>query len=114
MAIVATLVKQWWDGKKLWAEYTLAFSGNYTSGGDTVNLQGTGLQSSGSPTTVDIHSTSGTAAQAPNLYQWVPGTTQANGLVRAFTGITEVSTGAYPAAITGDTARMLFQLKGFR
>lgn len=114
MAITPTLIKQWWDGKKLWVEMSLAFSGNYTSGGDTLNLQNLGIQSSGIPTMVDIKSTASTAAQTLNNYIWVKGTTQANGLVRCFVGTAEVSTGAYPAAVSGDTAVVLFQMKGFR
>lgn len=114
MAITPTLIKQWWDGKKLWVELSLAFSGSYVSGGDTVNLQTLGIQSTGNPTVMDVKSTSGVAAQTLNSYIWVKGTSLANGLIRCFVGTAEVSAGAYPAAVSGDTAVALFQIKGFR
>lgn len=113
MAIAATLLDQWWDGKKLWVDLQLTFSGNYTSGGDTLNLQGLGIQSSNIPSIMDILSTLSTAAATKQSYQWTKGTTQANGLVRCFTGTAEVSTGAYPANMTGDTVYARFKLKGF-
>lgn len=114
MAVTATLSSQKWDSKNLFLEVKLTFSGNYTQGGDTVNLQGLGIQSTTAPLYMDVKSSAGTAGQAPLTYQWVPGTTQANGLLRAFSGAAEVSTGAYPASILADTAYALFRAKGFR
>lgn len=114
MAVTATLMSQKWDSKNLWIEVKLAFSGNYTQGGDTVNLQGLGIQSSGAPLFMSVESSAGTAGQAPLRYQWVPGTTQANGLLRAFSAAAEVATGAYPASILADTAYALFRVRGFR
>lgn len=104
MAVTPTFVTQWYDGKRLWVKLTLAFSGNYTSGGDTVNLTNLGIQSSSIIKYPIVRSTSSVAGQALNSYIWVPGTTFANGLVRCFVGTAEVSTGAYPAAISGDAA----------
>lgn len=114
MPVTATLSSQKWDGKVLWEEIKLTFSGSYTQGGDTVNLQGLGIQSSTAPLFMAVESTAGTAGQAPLRYQWVPGTTQANGLLRAFSGAAEVATGAYPASILADTAYAVFRAKGFR
>lgn len=114
MAITPTLLSQWWDGKQLWVELSLAFSGSYTSGGDTLNLQNLGIQSSGIPSMMDIVSTLSTAAATQNNYQWTKGSTTANGIIRAFTGSTEVSSGSYPANMTGDTAYCRFKVKGFR
>lgn len=114
MAITATLLDQWYDGKKLWVQLSLAFSGNYTSGGDTLNLQSLGIQGNSIPSYMVIRSTSGTAAQTLNNYSWVKGTTAANGLVRVFVGTAESSTAAYPAAISGDTALAEFKIKPFR
>lgn len=113
MAITATLLDQWWDGRKLWVDLSLTFSGNYTSGGDTLNLQGLGMQSSAIPTIMELISSLSTAAATKQSYQWVKGTTQANGLVRCFTGTAEVSTGAYPANMLADTAYARFKVKGF-
>lgn len=114
MAATVTIVKQWWDGKKLWVQANIALSGSYVQGGDTVNLTGLGIKSSQAPFAVDVVSTAGTAAQAANLYQWVPGTTQANGKLRCFIGaVTELAAGAYPAAATGDTvaATLAFEIR---
>lgn len=61
-----------------------------------------------------IRSVASTAGQAPLNYQWVKGTTAANGVVRVFSGAAEVSTGAYPAAVTGDAPIAEFKVKGFR
>ena|SRR5580692_7278423 len=114
MAIAATILDQWWDGKKLWVDLQLTFSGSYTSGGDTLNLQSLGIQSSGIPSIMNIVSSLSTAAATQNNYQWTKGSTTANGLVRCFTGSTEVSSGAYPANISGDTVYARFKVKGFR
>jgi len=109
MAIAATVAKRWFDGKKFWAIVNLVFSGNYATGGDTLNLQGIGIQSSQVPfTCTDISGQSGT------LYCWVPGTTQANGKVKCFQGaLAEVAAGAYPGSITGDTVQgsFVFELR---
>jgi hypothetical protein len=114
MPIAAVVMDQWWDGKKLWVDLQLTLSGNYTSGGDTLNLQNLGVLSSGIPSIMDVLSSLPTAAATKNNYQWTKGTTQANGIVRCFTGTTEVSTGAYPANMTGDTVYARFKVKGFR
>jgi hypothetical protein len=104
MALAVTITKKWYDGKKLFIVATIVPSGSYVSGGDTLNLSGLGIPSSQVPFAVDINSLAGTAAQALNTYTWVPGTTQANGKMRAFIGSSaELAAGAYPAAATGDT-----------
>ena len=104
MAVTATVTKKWFDGKKLWAVVTLVFSGNYSTGGDTVNLQGLGIQSNQAPfACTDI------SGQSATLYAWVVGTTQANGKVKCFQGaLAEVSAGAYPGSITGDVVQGQF------
>jgi len=104
MAAAFTVTKKWFDGKKLWVQGTVALSGSYTQGGDTLTLAGLGINSSQIPFSYDFQSGAGTAAQALNTYTWVPGTTQANGKIRCFIGaVAELATGAYPAAATGDT-----------
>jgi len=110
MAATATLVKQWWDGKKIWAQVNIVLSGSYVQGGDTCSLAALGIKSSLVPFSFDLQSTAGTAAQAVNLYQWVPGTTQANGKIRCFIGaVAELAAGAYPApAATTDTVAGTF------
>ena len=110
MAAAFTVTRQWWDGRKLWVCGTIALSGSYTQGGDTVTFASTGVQSSQIPFFyTDPSSSAGTAAQAQNSYNWVPGTTQANGKIRCFIGAAaELAAGAYPAAATGDVIVCLF------
>jgi hypothetical protein len=103
MALAVTIIKQWQDSKKLWVQVKIVPSGSYVSGGDTLNLQSLGIKSAQAPFSWDLQSASGTAAQALNTYTYVPGTTMANGLMRAFIGGTaELAAGAYPAAATAD------------
>jgi hypothetical protein len=98
MALALTVTKQWYDGKKLFVMGTIAGSGSYVTGGDTLNLQSLGIKSSQVPFQAWIGGTSGYA------FGWVPGTTQANGKVKiSTTAATELAAGAYPAGITGDT-----------
>jgi len=115
MAAALTVTKQWYDGKKVWVVGTITLSGSYTQGGDTVTLAGLGIKSSQIPFFyTDPSSSAGTAAQAANSYNWVPGTTQANGKIRCFIGASaELATGAYPAAATGDTiiATFAFEIR---
>lgn len=84
----------------------LTFSGNYTTGGDTLNLTAKNILSTGgdevlgcSLNPVDV------AVDNENLggayVELIPGTTPANWLVQCFSaGGTQVSAGAYPAAFT--------------
>jgi hypothetical protein len=110
MAAAATVTKKKYDGKQLWVYGTVALSGSYTQGGDTLSLAGIGIQSSLVPFAMQFESQAGTAAQAINQYTWVPGTTQANGKIRCFIGaVAELAAGAYPAAATGDTISFMAQ-----
>lgn len=104
MAVTATVTKKWFDGKKMWAIVSLVFSGSYVTGGDTVNLQSLGIQSTQSPfACTDI------SGQSATLYAWVVGTTQANGKVKCFQGaLAEVAAGAYPGSITADVVQAQF------
>lgn len=114
MAATASVTKQWFDGKKLWVQLKVVLSGSYVSGGDVVSLVGLGIKSSQIPFSYDFQSGAGTAAQALNSYTYVPGTTQANGLIRCFIGaVAELAAGAYPAAATGDliTGSFTFELR---
>jgi hypothetical protein len=98
MALAATVTKKWFDGKKMWVIVSIVASGNYATGGDTLNLQSIGIQSNQAPFYGAITGQSATA------YAWVPGATQANGKVKCFQGaLAEVAAGAYPGSITGDT-----------
>ena len=108
MAIAVTVSKSWHDGKKFHAVGTLAFSGSYTTGGDTVDLSGGPTKSSRVPIRVTV------GGQSGFIYKFAPGTTIANGKVLVFgqqptsatTGIIaldQIAAAAYPAGVTGDT-----------
>src|SRR5689334_17084409 len=49
MSVAATIVDQWSDGKRHHVIGTLAFSGNYTSGGDTLDFAAAGIQNDTPP-----------------------------------------------------------------
>jgi len=80
-------------------------SGNYATGGDTLNFQGV------SPLLVSPFQALQAAISgiAGFIYQFVQGTTQANAKMMVRTGaaaqaaLTELNAGAYPAGVTGDT-----------
>lgn len=89
---------------------TLAFSGSYVSGGDTLDFTGVAdrLASSLAPVAIEVFGQSGF------LYRGVPGTTLANSKVKVFgqeptsatagvIALTELGASAYPAGVTGDT-----------
>ena len=88
---------------------TLTLTGNYPANGDTVNLQNLGIPSNQLPNKVEIYE----ATPSPGPASWyafvyLPGTTQANGLMEVFNGTTQFSAGAYgapPFAITGFALR---------
>lgn len=95
----------------------LTFSGNYTTGGDTLDLTkltNTGfipgaLQFGRLPVRITINN-------LPDGYtaEWIPGTTLANGKIKWNTASnTELGAGAYPAGISGATdVTMTFEFKG--
>lgn len=97
-------------------------SGSYATGGDTLDLSssslfsttasapGKSLPSAGLPIYVRFWSAKSAASPQTNLfvYNFAPGTTNANGKMQVFTGaaaqtaLTELSAGAYPAGVTAD------------
>jgi hypothetical protein len=96
---------------------TIVASGNYTTGGDTLNFQtatftpGIALPATVAPTFVEIKSLSTSGASGYD-YEFKPGTTPANGLMQVFQApssgsnpLAEIpgSPTAYPAGVTGDT-----------
>ena len=107
MATAVTPNKVWYDGKKIWVVATVVLSGNYVSGGDTLNLAGIAPGVAKLPIMSDIQSLASTAAQALNTYTFVPGATLATCKMRCFIGAAaELAAGAYPAAATGDTIQL--------
>lgn len=94
---------------------TIVASGTYAAGGDTLNFLTatyppgqTPPPVSGVPLIVYIQSAK-SGGVSGFQYPFNPGTTQANGKMQVFTGaaaqsaLTELSNGAYPAGVTGDT-----------
>jgi hypothetical protein len=100
MAIAVTIPAQNIDatGVVVWVLGTLAFSGSYTTGGDTLDLTQQPLVPS---TQVPIQAT--IQGQSGYNYVFVPGTALNNNKVKIYTsGQTELASGAYPAAIVND------------
>ena len=82
---------------------TITLTGNYPSGGDTLDLSQLGAPSSGLPTRVEIFEI--TPAPGPaygGIYTYVPGTTQANGLLQLNVSAgTQTAATAYSGLATG-------------
>jgi len=102
LALAISVTQHWADLKRLHVIGTITASGNYVTGGDTLNFTNPKIKSSKVPDIVTIH---GRAVGPAYLYQFVCGTTQANGKMI----VADVATGAelaaapYPAGVTGDT-----------
>lgn len=106
MALTFTLVDTWDDGKRIHASGTVAASGTYASGGDTLDLsQFPTLGSSQAP----IQGTAWLDGLAGYDYVFSAGSALNNGKVKIFQqgasagAFPELAAGAYPGAITGDT-----------
>lgn len=85
---------------------TLTLTGSYPANGDTLSFANQDQIKSGSlPSVVNIfEATPAPGPQSGYAFRYVPGTTQGNGLMEAFNGITQFAAGAYgtpPFAITG-------------
>ena len=114
MALALTVQKVTMDLRDKELSISAVASGNYTAGGDTVNL--TSLLNpknfsnalAGYPGKIEDFS----IEQMPAGYggELIPGTTLANWKLKIFTtSNTELGAGAYPAAITGDTIYLRFK-----
>lgn len=108
MALAFTLVDSWDDGRRIHVAGTIAASGNYATGGDTLDL--TPLESLGVPTTKSpIAGTAWMDGLAGYDYVFAPGAAINSGKVKIFQqgsaagAFAELAAGAYPAAITADT-----------
>lgn len=104
MAVSFTVKTQWTDTMKLHLIGNFAFSGNYTTGGDTINFgalstdtQPVIVKSGSPPFWVDI------AGQTTLLYNFVYGLTINNSKIKIISGGAELAAGAYPGGVTGDT-----------
>ena len=111
----------WRTGKIFHVLFTIAVSGNYSAGGDTLDLTqlfnlassapGDTLPTIDAVAKVEIQSfraQGATGSAGLYVYSYAPGTTLANGTMQVFTGaaaqspLTELSAGAYPANVAND------------
>lgn len=106
MALTFSLVDTWDDGKRIHVSGTVAASGNYSTGGDTVDLSQFPAVASAKP---PIQGTAWMDGVAGYDYVFVPGAAMNSSKVKMFAQGTaagafpELAAGAYPAAISGDT-----------
>ena len=106
MALAFTLVDTWDDGKRIHVSGTAAASGNYSTGGDTLDLSQFPVVAATQP---PVQGTAWMDGLAGYDYVFAPGSAMNNGKVKIFQqgasagAFPELAAGAYPAAITGDT-----------
>ena len=107
MAITITLLPSNTDGSGsnlLYAVGTLAFSGSYTTGGDTLDFTQVADKL---PTTQVIQVFAESQNGNAGYYVPIAGTALNNWKLKAFTGGgTEISAGAYPASVTTDAVQV--------
>jgi hypothetical protein len=107
MALTFTLVDSWDDGKRIHVSGTVAASGNYSTGGDSPDLSSSSaaIESTQPP----IQGSTCMDGLAGYDYVVIPGAALNNNKVKVFQqgassgAFPELASGAYPAAITGDT-----------
>jgi len=106
MALAFTLVDTWDDGKRIHVSGTVAASGSYTTGGDTLDLSQFPIIAA---TQAPIQGTAWMDGLAGYDYVFTPGSAMNNGKVKIFQqgssagAFPELAAGAYPAAVTSDT-----------
>ena len=106
MALTFTLVDTWEDGKRVHVSGTIAASGNYSTGGDTLDLSQFPLVAATQP---PIQGTAWMDGLAGYDYVFIPGAAMNSNKVKIFEqgasagAFPELAAGAYPGAITGDT-----------
>ena len=83
---------------------TLTLTGTYPTNGDTLSLASLGIPSNSLPNKVEItETTPAPGPQSGYAFRFVPGTTQANGLMEVFNGTTQFTTQAYGTPAFGIT-----------
>ena len=106
MALTFTLVDTWDDGKRVHVAGTIAASGSYVSGGDTLDLSQFPAVAASRP---PIQGAAWIDGLAGYDYVFTPGSGMNNGKVKIFQQGTsagafpELAASAYPAAVTSDT-----------
>lgn len=110
MALAITVREKWFDGQRLHIVGSIAATGNYASGGDTLSFASGEIKSQKIPDHVDVHGVAGF------VYEFLDGTDNATGKLKvrgqeptsATAGVialSEIAAAAYPAGVTGDTIR---------
>ncbi|MFZ3217709.1 MAG: hypothetical protein WA192_16745 [Candidatus Acidiferrales bacterium] len=106
MALTFSVVDTWDDGKRIHVSGTVAATGNYATGGDTLDLSQVPLIASDQP---PVQGTAWMDGLAGFDYVVTPGAALNANKVKVFQqGTTagafpELASGAYPGAITADT-----------
>jgi hypothetical protein len=106
MALTFNLIDTWDDGKRVHVTGTVAASGNYATGGDTLDLSQFPVIASAQP---PIQGTAWMDGLAGFDYVFAPGASMTSNKVKIFAqgsgagAFPELAAGAYPAAISGDT-----------
>ena len=106
MALTFTLVDTWDDGKRIHVAGTVAASGNYSTGGDTLDLSQFPIVASTQP---PIQGTAWMDGLAGYDYVFSSGSAMNNSKVKIFAqgasagAFPELAAGAYPGGITGDS-----------
>jgi hypothetical protein len=112
MALTAALSSIDFTGKNFHVYGTVTPSASFLSNGDVLDFSQLGIPSNQLPIAVYLYETTpapGPAKGAEWLY--VPGTTQANGLVEAFNGTTQLTASAntYASLTLGATFALAFE-----
>lgn len=106
MALTFSVVDTWDDGKRIHVSGTVAATGNYTTGGDNVDLSQVPIIASAQPA---IQGTAWMDGLAGYDYIFSPGAAMNSNKVKIFQqgaaagASPELASGAYPTAITADT-----------
>jgi hypothetical protein len=106
MALAFTLVDTWDDGQRIHVAGTVAPSGSYTTGGDTLDLSQYPIVAATQP---PIHGTAWMDGLSGYDFVFSPGSAMNNGTVKVFQqaassgAFAELAAGSYPGAIISDT-----------
>jgi hypothetical protein len=98
MSLVATVTNHWDDGKRIHAIGTIAATGNYVTGGDTLSFALYQIKDPRPPLIVLVSGINGYS------YSLIIGTTNANGKLKIDTAVnTELAQAGYPSGVSNDT-----------
>ena len=115
VATITTVILQtWMEGKIFNVLGTWDFSASsdtYATGGITAPLTDPLIKAQRLPLLVQVQGLTG------YIYQYAPGTTNANGKLKAYevsgnTPLTEIAASAIPAAVSGDTITFIAKFLG--